>query len=324
MLAVGSSIVSTLHIKGNVMIGYGRGGGGGGFGGLPYRSSHQQGQDGRGRGSGRGGRQQRKQSRPRSQNNNIISIAAELKIPPEHRRVIVGRGGTTLKWLKEVSGANIFVPHVQKNNRRGRSTQQEADADAVATTDPVGTSSQEQANQHPVRVNSSELSSILHAFEEISRLLSITSDIDADFIPCTVKMKTNDVTTPVDGKLFIQRDIATDTSRGRCLFSGKTRSDSTNELQAYTIETTAVDEENVSMIVDNILFVDSSLERCPWYYKETPLRNSKNNSTNNDDDNDGLARRIVFVFGSDRDNSNLFFDALKDEISAAEKNASTR
>jgi len=49
MLAVGSSIVSTLHIKGNVMIGYGRGGGGGGFGGLPYRSSHQQGQDGRGK-----------------------------------------------------------------------------------------------------------------------------------------------------------------------------------------------------------------------------------------------------------------------------------
>ena len=113
------------------MIGYGRGGGGGGFGGFPYRSSHQQGQDGRGgnnrggRGRGRGGgRQQRKQSRPRSQNTNLISIAAELNIPPEHRRVIVGRGGTTLKWLKEVSGVNIFVPHVQKNNRRGRSTQQ--------------------------------------------------------------------------------------------------------------------------------------------------------------------------------------------------------
>eukprot|EP00984_Skeletonema_dohrnii_P001141 scaffold355_cov127-Skeletonema_dohrnii-CCMP3373.AAC.1 len=138
-------------------------------------------------------------------------------------------------------------------------------------------------------------------------------------------MKTNDVTTPVDGKLFIQRDVATDTSRGRCLFSGKIRSDSTNELQACTIETT-VDEENVSMIVDNILFVDSSLERCRWYYKETPLRNSNssNSSTNNDDDNDCLGRRIVFVFGSDRDNSNLFFDALKDEISAAEKNASTR
>jgi len=60
-----------------------------------------------------------------------MSIAAELKIPSEHRRVIVGRGGTTLKWLKGVSGANIFVPRVQKNNRRGRSTHQEADADAV-------------------------------------------------------------------------------------------------------------------------------------------------------------------------------------------------
>eukprot|EP00986_Skeletonema_menzelii_P012726 scaffold7172_cov149-Skeletonema_menzelii.AAC.8 len=311
------------------MIGYGRGGGGGGFGGFPYRSSHQQGQDGRrggrGRGRGRGGRQQRKQSRPRSQ----ISIAAELNILSEHRRVIVGRGGTTLKWLKEVSGANIFVPHVQRNNRRGRSTRQETD-DVDANANPDGTSPQEQVNQHPVRVNSPELSSMLHAFEEISRLLSKTSDIDVDFIPCIVKMRTNDITTLVDGKLFIQRDVDVDTSRGgRCLFSGTMRSDTANELQAYSIQTsTSFDEESVSMVIDNILFVDSSLERCHWYYKETPLRNnnlSSSSANDNDEDDNTQVRRIVFLFGSNRDNSKLFFDALKDEISSAENNAvSTR
>jgi hypothetical protein len=290
------------------MIGYGRGGGGG-FGGFCYRSSHQQGQDGRGN-RGRGGRQQRK---TRSQNNNnLISIAAELDIPSDQRRIIVGRGGTTLKWLKEVSGVNIFVPHLQVQNRRGRSTQQEANTD---TAD--GTSSQEQANQHPVRVNSSDgLLSILHAFEEISSLLSKSSDIDADFIPCIVKMKTNNITTPVDGKLFLQRSVAADTSRGRCLFSGTIPSDSTNELLAYSIETIALfDEESIAMLVDNILFSDSSLERVQWYYKETTHRNS--NSNNNIE----TVRRIVFVFGSDRDSTNLFFDALSDAITAAENNA---
>lgn len=315
------------------MIGYGRGGGGGGFGGFPYRSSHQQGQDGRGgrnnrggrgRGRGRGDRQQRTQ-RARSQNDNL-SIAAELNIPPEHRRVIVGRGGTTLKWLKEVSGANIFVPHVQKNNRRGRSTQQEAGIDA--DTDPDGTSSQEQVNQHPVRVNSSELSSILHAFEEISRLLSDTSDMDADFIQCIVKMKTNGITTTVDGKLYMQRDVAADASRGRCLFSGSIRTDPTNSLHAYCIETTAFDEESVSMLVDNILFVDSSLERCHWYYKKTPCRNCNRNSTstnNSDDEDDDIqsVRQMIFLFGSERDNCGLFFDAMKNEVSAAEDNTSS-
>ncbi len=316
------------------MIGYGRGGGGGGFGGFPYRSSHQQGQDGRGgnnrggRGRGRGGgRQHRKQSRPRSQNTNLISIAAELNIPPEHRRVIVGRRGTTLKWLKEVSGVNIFVPHVQKNNRRGRSTQQEADMDA--DTDPDGTASaQEQVNQHPVRVNSSELSSILHAFDEISRLLSDTSDIDADFIPCIVKMRTNGITTPVDGKLYLHRDVADETSRGRCLFSGSIRTDPTNNLHAYSIGTTAFDEESVSMLVDNILFVDSSLERCHWYYKKTPCRNCARNSSstiNSDDDDDNVQnfRQIVFLFGSGRDNCDVFFEKMKNEICAAENNASS-
>ncbi len=305
------------------MIGYGRGGGGGGFGGFPYRSSHQQGQDGRGgrggRGRGRGGRQQRRQSRPRSQNSNL-SIAAELNIPSEHRRLIVGRGGTTLKWLKEVSGANIFVPHVQRNNRRGRSTQQEVD------TDP-DTSSQEQVNQHPVRVNSSDLSSILYAFEEISRLLSDTNDIDADFIPCIVKMRTNGITTPVNGKLYMQRNVAADTSRGRCLFSGSISTDPSTSLLAYSIETTAFDEESVTMVVDNIIFVNSSVERCHWYYKKTPRQKcnrSNNFANNNDDDDTQSVRQMIFLFGSERDNCGLFFDAMKNEISAAENNAASK
>lgn len=308
------------------MIGYGRGGGGG-FGGFPYRSSHQQGQDGRrrgGRGRGRGGRHQRsKQSRTQS-SSQVFDV--ELHIPPDHRRVIVGRGGTALKWLKEVSGANIFVPHVQRNNRRGRSTQQETD-NINANADLDGTSSQEQVNQHPVRVKSSELPSILHAFELISSLLSTTSDMDADFVPCIVKMRTNDISTLVDGKLFIQRVVGNISSKGdRCLFSGTIRSGSdTDELQAYCVEASAsFDEESVSMIVDNILFVDSSLERCHWYYKETPIRNnttSTNNHGDEDDKNAQRVRRTVLLFGSSRDNSKLFFDTLKDEISSAENNA---
>lgn len=289
------------------MIGYGRGGGG--FGGFPYRSSHQQGQDGRGNNRGGRGGGQRKQSKPRSQNNNMI-VASELDIPSDQRKIVVGKGGTTLKWLKEVSGANIFVPRIQEQNHSGCSAQQEADTNAD------GISSQEQATQHPVRVNSSDgLLSILHAFEEISILLSKSSDINADFIPCVVKLKTNNITTQVDGKLFLQRSVAADTSIGRRLFSGIIPSDSTmNELHAYSIDMTAFDEDSVSMLVDNILFADSSLERVHWYYKQTTHRNS------NIDNNIQTMRRIVFVFGSERDNTNLFFDALKVAVSAAENN----
>ena len=299
------------------MIGYGRGGGGG-FGGFPYRSSHQQGQDGRGggsnnrsgRGRGRGGRQERKPRTPQSS----ISIAVELNIPPEQRGLIVGKGGRTLAWLREVSEAKIFVPHVQRNNRRGRSTatHQQTDIDTGNTS-----SSQEQVNRHPVRVKSAELSSILHAFAEISRLLSKSSDNNDDFIPCIVKMKTNNVTTCLDGKLFIQNSItSSDTSRCHCLFSGTISEDSLIEFNAYSIETTALDEESVSMIVDNILFVDSSLEQCKWFYKETTNQKLNNNPSNSDNSNeDAIPRRMVFAFGSDRESTKTFFEKLKEEIS---------
>ena len=69
------------------MIGYGRGGGGGSSS-FPYRSAHQQGQDGGQR--GRRGNQKRKKTKARAP-NNTISIAAELDIPPNQRRLIVGR-----------------------------------------------------------------------------------------------------------------------------------------------------------------------------------------------------------------------------------------
>ena len=140
-------------------------------------------------------------------------------------------------------------------------------------------------------------------------------------------MRTNGITAPVDGKLYMQRDVADETSRGRCLFSGSIRTDPTNSLHAYSIQTTAFNEESVSMVVDNILFVDSSLERCHWYYKEMPLRNCNHNSTstnnNDDDDNIQSVRQIVFLFGSGRDNCDVFFEKMKNEICAAENNTSS-
>ena len=122
-----------------------------------YRSAHQQGQDGGNRGRRSGGRQIRKKTKARTPNNNTISIAAELDIPPNQRRLIVGRGAATLKWMKLVTGANIFVPHVQLQNRRGRRSNN--NNQATDNSDDSSTLPQQQADQHPVRVNSSDLSS---------------------------------------------------------------------------------------------------------------------------------------------------------------------
>lgn len=301
------------------MIGYGRGGGGSSS--FPYRSAHQQGQDGGNRG-GRGGRQIRKKTKARTPNNNNISIAAELDIPPNQRRLIVGRGAATLKWMKLVTGANIFVPHVQVQNRRGRRSNNNNQA-TDNSDDDSSTLPQQQADQHPVRVNSSDLSSVLHAFHEISNLLSRSKDIETTFIPCIVRMKTNNNIPnppPLNGKLFIEEKSEDVESKCRCLFSSTLPSDDqSGNLYAYSIElssTTLFDEESIGMIVDNILFIDSSLEKCHWYYKEIDKKSS-DNADNDEDD----SRRIVFIFGSNSDNIETFYEALKDGISAAEKSS---
>ncbi|KAL3779553.1 hypothetical protein HJC23_009605 [Cyclotella cryptica] len=303
------------------MIGFGRGGGGG-FGGFPYRSAHQQGQDGRG--NNRGGRSRgsprNRQPPSRSRSSHSTFVAAELDIPAEHRRIIVGRGGTTLKWLKEVSGANVFVPHQQLQNRRGL-PQQQTDSTRI--------------QQHPVRVNSSDLASVLHAFHEISLLLSTASNIDGDFVPCIVKIKKNDSEQRLDGKLFVQRRNGTD--RSQCLFSGSVHStgspqqhsdlsaenlssEESSQLQAYCIETSVVNSENVATIIDNVQFVHSSVQKCRWYHKETLHRNNYF-STNEGDVDDSGVRHLVFVCGSEEESPRLFFDAISEAINAVENNS---
>lgn len=301
------------------MIGYGRGGGGSSS--FPYRSAHQQGQDGGNRGR-RGGRQKREKTKARAP-NNTISIAAELDIPPNQRRLIVGRGAATLKWMKLVTGANIIVPHVQVQNRRGRRSNNNNQA-TDNSDDDSSTLPQQQADQYPVRVNSSDLSSVLHAFHEISNLLSRSKDMETTFIPCIVRMKTNNnipTPPPLNGKLFIEEKSEDVKSKYRCLFSSMLPSDDqSGNLHAYSIElsSTSFDEESIGMIVDNILFIESSLKKCHWYYKEIDQKSSDNAD---DEDDQHESRRIVFIFGSNSDNIETFYEALKDGISAAEKSS---
>ena len=137
------------------------GGGGGGFGGFPYRSSHQQGQDGRG--GGRGGRRNNNRGRGRqSKKSSPVSYYSDLQPLPNQRKLLVGNG-STIKWLRESTKSSIFIP---------KKTQQ----------------------QHPVRVNTSELSNLLHTFHEISYILSQTCDIDdtaTTYITCNVKIRSN-------------------------------------------------------------------------------------------------------------------------------------
>jgi hypothetical protein len=250
------------------MIGSGRGGGGG-FGSFPYRSSHQQGQDGpnrrgRGRDTGRGNNSQRRSR------NNSSTIQSQLNIPSQQRKILVGRGGSTLNWLKEVSGANIFVPF--QNNREN-----------------------DLHIHHPVRVNSSDLPSLLHALYEIVTLLSKSSDFECDHVECQVKMRTKDSesTTNVDGRLFIHKssmDTSVASTRHE-LFMGMIES-SQHQFRVYTIETEALDVENISTIVDNIRFVDSSVDNCQWICREALIRNT------NAEEGDGRQthRRIIFIF----------------------------
>ena len=140
----------------------GRGGGGGGFGGFPYRSSHQQGQDGRG--GGRGSRRNNNKGRGRQskKSNSPVSYYSDLQPLPNQRKVLVGNGGSTIKWLRESTKSSIFIPKKDQQ-------------------------------QHPVRVNTSELSNLLHSFHEISCILSQTCDIDdtTTSIPCNVKIRSN-------------------------------------------------------------------------------------------------------------------------------------
>ena len=128
---------------------------------------------------------------------------------------------------------------------------------------------------------------------------------------------------PLNGKLFIEEKSEGVSSKYRCLFSSTLPSDDqSGNLHAYSIElssTSLFDDESIGMIVDNILFIDSSLEKCHWYCKEIDQKSSDN--ADDDEDDQHKSRRIVFIFGSIRDNIEMFYEALKDGISAAEKSS---
>lgn len=286
------------------MIGSGRGGGGGGFGSFPYRSSHQQGTDGPNRGK-------RGNNKQKSSNNRCSSsqFQSQLDVPVDQRRILVGKNAATLQWLKDVSGANVFVPR-QNNNCRVR----REDAD---DSDGAGDISQqqqqhEQQQQHPVRVNTSDLPSLLHAFHEIASLLSKSNDFDQNSISCTVKMRSDNSDTKINGELFVPSDNASESSHGYCLFRG-TMGQLQSQFQVYTTET-RYDVDNISTIVDNTKFVQSSLADCPWFCKDAPVRNS---SLAESSDNQP-SRRLVFVYGSDDTNPRLLYDAISQAMLTAE------
>jgi hypothetical protein len=281
------------------MIGSGRGGGGG-FGSFPYRSSHQQGTDGNNRGRGRGRRSNKShRSSNRGRGANNPNFQSELDVPVDQRRILVGKNAATLNWLKEVSGANVFVPQQRCWRQRGSGSDHNESDGASAL--------QQQQQDHPVRVNTSDLSSLLHAFHEIAHLLSKSNDFNQDSIDCIVKMKSNNTETKmINGKLFLPKENASELiDYGYCLFRG-TVDQLQSQFQVYTIET-RYDVDNISTIVDNVKFVQSSLADCTWFCRDAPVRN---NSLA-----EGAAMRqstrLVFVYGYQDTNPALFYEVVR-------------
>ncbi len=322
------------------MIGYGGRGGGGGFGGFPYRSSHQQGQDGRrgnnnnnnNRGGGRGGRGGRgpaggRQFRPPNHDKNSSNpYYAELQIPQDRRGIIVGKGGSTLKWIKEVTNAKIFVPqhspqqqqrwrsgrrnpqhnnHVNENENANENNDRSTEQQHLQQSIPQN--QQQHQQRHPVRVNANDLPSLIHAFCEISCLLSQTN-LDAPSIPCSVKMKSigrnqrntrnepNFMDINVEGELMLntpqsQSQLSHSSSeeysdcheslvfRGAVILPFQPENNDAPmeslpqlQLAAYVLET-ILEEDDIATIVDNIRFVDSSaVDSCQWYFRKVPHR----------------------------------------------------
>ena len=144
----------------------------------------------------------------------------------------------------------------------------------------------QQTQNHPVRVNTFELSDLLHSFHEISLLLSQSTDFDevTSSIPCNVKMRTNSkqlnqTLTEIKGQLFFPQHQHNEhfsidgEQQSHLLFQGAivSGSNATNDtlsssmaspqsqLCAYSVHTT-LSEDNVATIVDNVRFVDTSVD----------------------------------------------------------------
>ena len=222
-----------------------------------------------------------------------------------------------MNWLKEVSEANIFVPQ-QHNRRQNQRQSQEVSDNDVNAVDNVA--SQQQQQPYPVRVNTSNLASLLHAFYAIVHLLSESSDFSADFIGCTVQMRTNNndntKNNNVEGKLFLSRNT---NDSNWLLFSGIVDTSSQYQFQVYCMEVITLEEDGVATIVDNVRFVHSSVERCRWIYREAPRRRNNNddvNSLENQEDNN--VGRLIFIYGSDEENTaTLFYEEVCKAINAS-------
>lgn len=297
--------------------------------------------------------------------------------------MIVGRGGAKIKWLKESTGANIFVPradhqrqrpqqlHRNENGHEGMQQQdeflQQPQSTTVDSNNAEGgevPTSQQQTQIHPVRVNSSQLPNLLNAFYEISLLLSQDSDNDNlgdSVVPCVVKMRVgtnsrqrNDqqITEEVnvDGQLLMQNSSSNDFHQPSLIFRGSIVSPSNNnddqssndavpndgaallssssanpqppQLCAYGMRT-PLSEEDVATVVDNLRFVDSSVDSCQWFYRVTTMMAQNTNNDNDGQRSTGSAtaeqsngeenrQNLVFVFGDEGDNPESICQAIRD------------
>lgn len=292
------------------------------FGGFPYRSSHQQGQDGRG--GGRGSRRNNNRGRGRqSKKSSPVSYYSDLQPLPNQRKLLVGNGGSTIKWLRESTKSNIFIPKKAQN-------------------------------QHPVRVNTSELTNLLHTFSEISYILSQTCDIDdtTTSIPCNVKIRSNNNNNnnsqsndvKVNGQLLLisaksaignQEDCKEQSLLFRGSFDGSNVDDDNiqqqQQLLVYSMST-VLSEEDVSTVIDNIRFVDASIiDSCQWFYRKRTARRRRGNDDTDDQttDNTESDRRadnsdtpdqeesvdndsVILIYGTEKSCPWLICQAIRD------------
>lgn len=123
-------------------VGSGSTGGGGGFGGFPYRSSHQQGTD---------GRQPKRRRRNYNRRKQLPLIyGADISVPPDLRPRLIGKGGQTISKIKTDIGCSIHVPPKKK-----ASSQDDDNVD-------------ERPDTRPVYVKAPSVGSLLHACWKIA------------------------------------------------------------------------------------------------------------------------------------------------------------
>ena len=76
--------------------------------------------------------------------------------------------------------------------------------------------------------------------------------------------------------------------------------------------------------VDNLRFVDSSVDSCQWFYREVPTRDKgggdgtetrDNTDGENVDTGRGANRNLIFVFGSESDNPEQICQAVREATS---------